>query len=59
LWAADPGAVADLESLIWRQYGDVRPRLERAWEDYVQQVVEQQSEFERQCRLELKLKANS
>lgn len=47
LWAADPGAVAELESLIWRQYWDVRPRLERAWEHYVQQVMEQQSESER------------
>jgi hypothetical protein len=48
LWAADPGAVAGLESLTWRQYWDVRPRLERAWEHYVQQVMEQQSESERQ-----------
>jgi predicted nucleotidyltransferase len=47
LWAADPGAVADLESLIWCQYWDVRPRLERAWEHYVQQVMEQQGESER------------
>jgi predicted nucleotidyltransferase len=47
LWAADLGAVADFESLIWRQYWDVRPRLERAWEHYVQQVMEQQSESER------------
>jgi predicted nucleotidyltransferase len=48
LWAADLGAVADWESLTWRQYWDLRPRLERDWEQYVKQVMEQQDEAERQ-----------
>ena len=47
LWAADPGLVADLESLIWRQYWDLRPRLERDWQRHVKQVMEQQDEAER------------
>jgi predicted nucleotidyltransferase len=48
LWAADLGAVADWESLMWRQYWDLRPRLERDWQLYVQQVMEQKDEAERQ-----------
>jgi predicted nucleotidyltransferase len=48
LWAAAPGTVADLESLIWRQYWDLRPRLERDWERYVKQVVERRDEAERE-----------
>jgi hypothetical protein len=47
LWAANPGAVADVESLIWREYWDIRPRLERDWKHYVQRVLERQSETER------------
>ena len=47
LWAAEPGMVAELESLIWRQYWDLRPLLERDWERYVTQVVEQRGEAER------------
>lgn len=48
LWVANLGIVANLESLIWRQYWDLHPRLERDWEQYVQQVMEQKNEAERQ-----------
>lgn len=48
LWAADAGLVAEVESLIWRQYWDVRPRLEQAWAYFVEQVMEQKDETERQ-----------
>ena len=48
LWTADPEAVAGLESLIWRQYWDLRPRLEDDWKGYVRNVMEQKSEAERQ-----------
>jgi predicted nucleotidyltransferase len=48
LWAADMGQVADWESLTWRLYWDLRPRLERDWRGYVQHVMEQKSEIERQ-----------
>jgi len=48
LWTADREAVAGLESLIWRQYWDDRPRLERDWQRYVRHVMEQKSEAERQ-----------
>ena len=48
LWAVSPGTVADWESLTWRQYWDLRPRLERDWQQYVKQVMEQQGETERQ-----------
>jgi predicted nucleotidyltransferase len=48
LWAADSGEVADLESLIWRQYWDLHPRLEREWKSHVEQVMEQYDEVERQ-----------
>jgi uncharacterized protein YutE (UPF0331/DUF86 family)/predicted nucleotidyltransferase len=47
LWAADESAVATIESLIWRQYWDFRPKLEQDWEQYVEQVMEQQDETER------------
>jgi predicted nucleotidyltransferase len=47
LWAADPGSVADVESLIWRKYWDVQPQLERDWERYVQHFMERRSEAER------------
>jgi predicted nucleotidyltransferase len=36
LWAADVGTVADIESLIWRQYWDFRPKLEQDWGYYVE-----------------------
>jgi len=48
LWAANAGLVAEVESLIWRQYWDVRPRLEQAWTHFVEQVMEQKDEAERQ-----------
>ncbi len=48
VWAAEPGEVAGLESLIWRRYWDFSPRLERDWEQHVQQVMERQNEAERQ-----------
>ena len=48
LWAADAGAVADWESLVWRKYWDFRPLLERDWEHYVEAVEEQRGETERQ-----------
>jgi len=48
LWAVDPGEVADLESLIWRQYWDLHPRLEREWKSHVKHVMEQYDEAERQ-----------
>jgi predicted nucleotidyltransferase len=48
LWAAAPGAVAAIESLIWRRYWDLHPRLEHDWEQYVQQVMERQDEAEHQ-----------
>jgi len=48
LWAADSGLVAEVESLIWRQYWDVYPRLEQAWSHFVEQVMEQKDETERQ-----------
>lgn len=47
LWAADVDAVATIESLIWRQYWDFRPKLEQDWEHYVEHVMEQQDETER------------
>jgi len=47
LWVADIGLVAGVESLIWRQYWDMRPRLERDWIDYVAHVLEQKNETER------------
>ena len=48
LWAADLGRVADWESLTWRQYWDLHPYLERDWQHYVQHVMEQKDEAERQ-----------
>jgi predicted nucleotidyltransferase len=48
IWAADLGAVAKFESLIWRRYWDLRPRLERDWEQYVRHLMEQKGEVERQ-----------
>ena len=48
LWTADADAVAGLESLIWRQYWDLRPHLEHDWKGYVRHVMEQKSEVERQ-----------
>lgn len=47
-WAADVGIVADIESLIWRQYWDLRPRLEQDWGYYVEHLMEQRNETERQ-----------
>ena len=48
LWAADVRIVAEIESLIWRQYWDVHPRLEQDWTQYVEHVMETQNEAERQ-----------
>jgi len=48
LWAADAGLVAGIESLIWRQYWDNRPRLEQNWQQYVESIMEQKNEAERQ-----------
>lgn len=48
LWAADVGAIAEIESLIWRQYWDVRPRLEQDWAHFVEHIMEQKDEAERQ-----------
>jgi hypothetical protein len=48
LWAADLGWVSDWESLTWRQYWDLRPLLERDWQQYVRRVMESQDEAERQ-----------
>jgi predicted nucleotidyltransferase len=46
LWAANVNAVAEIESLIWRQYWDFRPRLEQDWADYVKHLMEQKNEVE-------------
>jgi len=35
LWAADVDTVANIESLIWRQYWDFRLKLEQDWEHFV------------------------
>jgi predicted nucleotidyltransferase len=48
LWSADVNLVADWESLTWRLYWDLRPRLERDWQHYVRRVMEQKDEPERQ-----------
>jgi predicted nucleotidyltransferase len=47
LWAADTGIVAEIESLIWRQYWDLRPRLEQDWTQYVEHATEMRNEVER------------
>jgi predicted nucleotidyltransferase len=47
LWAAELDKVADWESLTWRQYWDLRPYLERDWQQYVRHVMEQKDEAER------------
>ena len=48
LWASDVGQIADWESLTWRLYWDVRPRLERDWQQVVRRIMEQKDEAERQ-----------
>jgi predicted nucleotidyltransferase len=48
LWASDVGRIADWESLTWRLYWDLRPRLERDWQQVVRRVMEQKDEAERQ-----------
>lgn len=48
LWAAEVEVVAEIESLIWRQYWDLRPRLEQDWTQYVEHLMERQNEVERQ-----------
>ena len=48
LWAADLGQVSDWESLTWRRYWDLRPLLDRDWQQYVRRVMESQDEVERQ-----------
>ena len=48
LWAADVNMVAETESLIWRQYWDIQPRLEQDWKQYVEYVMENKNETERQ-----------
>ncbi len=47
LWAADAGIVAEIESLVWRQYWDLHPRLEQDWAQYVEYVTETRNEVER------------
>lgn len=47
LWMVDTGIVAEIESLIWRQYWDLRPRLEQDWTQYIEYVMETQNEVER------------
>jgi hypothetical protein len=48
LWAADVGIVADIESLIWRQYWDLRPKLDKDWGYFVEHIMEKWNETERQ-----------
>ena len=48
LWVVDVRIIAEIESLIWRQYWDVHPRLEQDWTQYVEHVMETQNEVERQ-----------
>ena len=48
IWAADLGMVAEIESLIWRQYWDMRPKLEQDWNYFVEYLTEKRSEAERQ-----------
>jgi predicted nucleotidyltransferase len=48
LWASDVGRIADWESLTWRLYWDLRPRLERDWQQVVRRVMEKKDEAERQ-----------
>jgi len=48
LWAADLAQIADWESLTWRRYWDLQPRLEHYWQQYVKRIEEQRSEAERQ-----------
>jgi hypothetical protein len=48
IWAADRGTLADQVSLIWRQYWDLRPLLERDWQCYVTAVMERKNETERE-----------
>lgn len=48
LWTAAAVAVADVESLIWRQYWDIRPRLKQDLVHFVEQILEQKDEAERQ-----------
>jgi predicted nucleotidyltransferase len=48
LWAVDTGLVAEIESLIWRQYWDLQPWLEQDWRYFIEHVMEQKSETERQ-----------
>lgn len=48
LWTSDAGLVAEIESLIWRQYWDIYPKLEQDWGHFVEQVMEQKDETERQ-----------
>jgi hypothetical protein len=39
LGAANVEAVAEIESLIWRQYWDLCPRLEQDWARYVERMM--------------------
>jgi hypothetical protein len=39
LWVANVEAVTEIESLIWRQYWDLCPRLEQDWAWYVEWVL--------------------
>lgn len=48
LWATDATTIAEIESLIWREYWDLRPRLEQDRAQYVEHVRESQHEIERQ-----------
>ncbi|MBE7469125.1 MAG: nucleotidyltransferase domain-containing protein [Anaerolineales bacterium] len=48
LWTADLGRVAEIESLIWREYWDMQPKLEQDWTRFVTGVMEQKDETERE-----------
>lgn len=48
LWAADVNQVAAWESLVWRRYWDLQPRLEQDWRLFVQSVMEHQDETQRE-----------
>jgi predicted nucleotidyltransferase len=48
LWAADVNAVAAWESLTWRRYWDMRPRLEQDWQLFVQNLMEKQDAAQRE-----------
>lgn len=48
LWTADVNRVAEIESLIWREYWDMHPKLEQDWIQFVTKVMEQKDEAEQE-----------